>query len=274
VKVISFNIRYASAKDGENAWPFRRGRVAKLLSGHGPDFFGLQEAQQVQMDDLGGDLPEYSFIGVGREDGRLRGEYSAIFFRKSQFHCLRQGTFWLSETPEVAGSRGWDARVPRICTWGEFLERGRSGTFFLFNTHLDNRGERAKLEGARLIISKVREISGGRPSVIMGDFNTPPDSDPYKVICQSGGAVSFRDARAISTTPPSGPPWTMHAFKIRGHKRIDYIFVDDSIQVELLAHLEDLRTGEFASDHLAVMAQLRLPDALGSFRHSPKPAFL
>jgi len=259
LKIISFNIRYAAASDGENSWSFRRELVSDLLDRERPDIFGLQEAQQVQMDELGNDLPDYDFIGVGREDGELRGEYCAIFFRRERFSCLHQGTFWLSETPALAGSRGWDAHNARICTWGTFQESGSANIFCVFNTHLDHRGELAKLEGARLIAGKIQEIAGIRPTILMGDFNTQPGSAAYELICHTASENRLVDARSVSQTPPLGPAWTVHHFSPPGVKRIDFIFVGESLKVESYAHLEEPQPGRFASDHLAVRAEIQLP---------------
>jgi endonuclease/exonuclease/phosphatase family metal-dependent hydrolase len=256
VKVISFNLRFASADDGANSWPFRHHLVIETLRRYAPDLFGVQEAQEVQVKYLAQELPHYRYIGVGRDDGATQGEYSAIFYNAERYTCLHHETFWLSETPTLPGSLGWDANNIRVCTWGEFQEKGREDTFFFFNTHLDHRGEQAQLEGTRLILHKIAQVAGGRPVILTGDFNCTADSPPYRLISSGEGGIRLNDAALISRTPPTGPQWTFHGFNPPGSHIIDFIFVGNVRAVESFAHVDDQWDGQYPSDHLPVMAEI------------------
>jgi endonuclease/exonuclease/phosphatase family metal-dependent hydrolase len=258
VKVISFNLRLASADDGENSWPFRHHLVIETLRRHTPDLFGVQEAQEVQVNYLVEELPHYRYIGVGRDDGVTGGEYSAVFYSADRYTCLRHETFWLSETPALPGSLGWDANNIRICTWGEFQERGSTKTFFFFNTHLDHRGEQAQVEGTRLILHKIAEVVGERPVILIGDFNCTPGAPPYRLITSGEESVRLDDASRISRRPPTGPQWTFHAFNPPGRHVIDFIFVGNVAAVDSFAHLDDEWNGRYPSDHLPVMADVMI----------------
>lgn len=255
MKVISFNLRFASANDGVNSWPFRHHLVVETLRRHTPDLFGVQEAQAVQVDYLARELPRYQFIGVGRDDGATQGEYAAIFYNAEQYTPLRQETFWLAETPATPGSLGWDANNIRICTWGEFQRRGSGDSFFCFNTHLDHVGVQAQLEGTRLILHKIGQVAGERPVILMGDFNCTPGSPPYRLITKGEELAPMDDARSISRTPPTGPQWTFHGFTPPGRQIIDFIFVRNAA-VESFAFVDDHWEGRYPSDHLPVMAEL------------------
>ncbi len=261
MKVMSFNIRFPTDTDGPNAWRFRRDLAIDLIHHHRPDSFGVQEAVHSQMVYLREHLPDYAAIGVGRDDGAERGEYSAIFYRKQALHCLRSDTFWLSETPDVAGTVGWDAHNIRICTWGEFRD-AEDRRVFLFNTHLDHRGALAQIEGARLILDRMDALSDTQPAILTGDFNCIPDSAPYLLITgEDPSAVeeqSLADARQLSTAPPTGPAWTFHGYRPPGTYLIDYIFVRNVAGVRAFHTLDDHRGARYPSDHLPVLADISL----------------
>ncbi|HKG22279.1 MAG TPA: endonuclease/exonuclease/phosphatase family protein, partial [Blastocatellia bacterium] len=157
VRVMSFNIRYNNAEDKENAWPNRKRMAASMFRFHHVDIAGIQEALKGQIDDLELLLPGFAWCGVGRSDGKAEGEFSAILYRKERFKLLESSTFWLSETPEVAGSKGWDASLPRIVTWARFRDTQSKQTFFVFNTHFDHRGSRARAESARLLLARIEK---------------------------------------------------------------------------------------------------------------------
>jgi endonuclease/exonuclease/phosphatase family metal-dependent hydrolase len=255
VKVISFNLRFASADDGANSWPFRHHLVIETLRRHAPDLFGVQEAQDVQVHYLTHELPHYRFLGVGRDNGATAGEYSAIFYNAERYIPLRHETFWLSQTPSVPGSLGWDANNIRICTWGEFRASGRADSFFFFNTHLDHAGPQAQLEGTRLILHKIGQVAGERPVILTGDFNCTPGSPPYRLITEGEESMQLDDASVLSRTAPSGPPWTFHGFAPPGRQIIDFIFVRN-VTVDSFAFVDDNWDGRYPSDHLPVMAEL------------------
>lgn len=254
-RVMTFNIRLNIASDGENAWPARKNAVASMIRFHGADVVGVQEALPDQLRDLDALLPHFDRFGVGRA-ADLQGEHSAILYRRDRFELLAQGTFWLSETPEVAGSKGWDAAYERIATWGRLRDRRTRATFFLFNTHLDHVGAIARREGTRLLLQKVRAIvSDATPVIVVGDFNSLPDGEPHALVVGSG----FRDAFSKTRCPHHGPTSTWNGFReIEPARRIDFIFVSEEIEVLQHAILSDTFDGRFPSDHLPVIAEMRL----------------
>ena len=195
LRVMSFNIRYNTPSDSANAWPYRKDLAASMIRFHHADLAGLQEALKGQIDDLVERLPGYGWFGVGRDDGRERGEFSAIFYRRDRVELLEGSTFWLSEEPDSVGSIGWDADYTRIVTWGRLRDRATGRVFFHFNTHFDHLGEQARLESARLLVTRVKEIAGTAPVIVTGDFNCRESSEPYLVLTDSTSTESLRDAR-------------------------------------------------------------------------------
>ena len=266
IRVMTFNIRLNLASDGANAWPNRKHAVASMIRFHGADLVGLQEALPDQLADLDSLLPQFGRIGVGR-GADLAGEASAILYRKERFEVVRQETFWLSETPEVAGSKGWDAAYQRIVTWGELRDRDTGSRFFHFNTHLDNVGVIARREGTRLLLRKIAEIAGSSDAVVLtGDFNAPPDSEPYGLVTADG----LQDAFSLSRCPHHGPTSTWNGFKeIEPGRRIDFIFVRGIAEVLQHAILSDTFEGRFPSDHLPVIASVRLRNGTEKTGDSP-----
>ena len=257
LRVMTFNIRYNNPDDGEHAWPHRKERVASVIRFHEADLVGMQEALQGQIDDLEALLPEYAWFGVGRDDGATAGEFSPIFYRKDRFDLIDQATFWLSETPEVVGSQGWDAALPRIVTWGRFRDNRTGTAFFLFNTHFDHRGAQARTESARLLLAQIDALAADAPVVVTGDFNVEPTTEAYRVMVEELG-----DARLRSATPPHGPDETYWGFTVETDeegRQIDYIFVSPDVGVERFGVLTDHWNGHFPSDHLPVLAEVALP---------------
>jgi endonuclease/exonuclease/phosphatase family metal-dependent hydrolase len=185
------------------------------------------------------------------------GERCPIFYRRDRFDLLEQGTFWLSETPDVPGSRSWDAAFPRIVTWGKFRHKDSGAVFFLFNTHFDHMGKTAREMSAKILTERAAKIAGSDPVIVTGDFNTTPDSVPYQTM-----VAAFRDARAVSATAPEGPEATSRDFDRDStpKSRIDYIFISDSISVSAYSTLDDTYgSGRRPSDHMPVLASVRLP---------------
>ena len=260
VRVMSFNIRYNNPADNENGWAHRKSMVASMLRFHRADLIGVQEALRDQIADLEQLAPEYAWCGVGRSDGKADGEFSAIFYRKARFELLDQSTFWLSETPEVIGSKGWDAALPRVVTWAKFRDRKTKTTFFHFNTHFDHRGERARAESARLLLKQIEKISGSLPIILTGDFNGNESSEPYRIL--TSGATKgqkLQDARQLSGGGHHGPTSTFNGFgALRQNMRIDYIFVRDRVTVLQHGVLADQWDGRWPSDHLPVLAELTI----------------
>jgi endonuclease/exonuclease/phosphatase family metal-dependent hydrolase len=257
MNIISFNIRYNTPNDGINAWPNRIEMVTGLLRFHEADIFGLQEALLGQIQDVHKDLPEYEWFGVGRDDGKDAGEFTPIFFKKSEFILLNKGNFWLSETPEVP-SKGWDAALNRIVTWGHFQSKVTGKQFLLFNTHFDHIGKEARKNSAELIRNKVFEMTRNKnlPVIVTGDFNLTPDTEPIVLLKKY-----LKDSREVSKEQPYGPVGTISGFKLDSDlssNRIDYIFVYGAVDVLKYAALSEIKDKRFPSDHLPVFAKVQL----------------
>jgi endonuclease/exonuclease/phosphatase family metal-dependent hydrolase len=263
-KIISFNIRYNTPADSLNPWSYRKNRVASLIKYHRADICGLQEVLKDQLADLERLLPEYKWCGVGRDDGKDAGEFSPIFYNESVFTLLDCGTFWLSETPQKAGSTGWDAALPRIATWALLLQTSTGEKFYAFNTHFDHMGVKARAMSAGLLLDSVNKKSQYYPFypvIVTGDFNSTDTSEPYRTICgleRDSRKILF-DALMLSAIPHYGPLSTWNGFhEIEENNRIDFIFVNMKVSVLSHAILTDRWDGRFASDHLPVIAEIRL----------------
>lgn len=261
LRVMTFNIRYDNPADGEDGWANRKEKVASMIRFHGADVVGLQEALRNQVADLEAALPQFGWFGTGRSAER-DGEHCAVLYRRDRLEVLAGSTFWLSETPGVAGSQAWDAALPRIVTWGKLRDRRTGATFHLFNTHFDHRGEVARRESARLLLRKVAEIGGpDGPVVVTGDFNTTPDSEPYRILTTGDGTHgALVDAMAASARPHHGPTSSWNAFKaIEPGRRIDFVLVRPPVGVVRHGILSDTFDGRFPSDHLPVLAEVTIP---------------
>ncbi|MHB0955154.1 MAG: endonuclease/exonuclease/phosphatase family protein [Pirellulaceae bacterium] len=261
-RVMTFNIRYNNPHDGENAWPNRRELVARLIQTHA-DIAGLQEALKDQIDDLEARLPEFAWSGVGREDGENRGEFCPIFYRRERFELVEKKTWWLSETPDVAGSKSWDAAITRIVTVVRLRDRKGGGELQVVNTHFDHLGSEAREASARLIRQSVALMDVHTPVVVMGDFNSAPNQEPYRTLTKwdpDDRAGVLIDSRSLSQRPPEGPNSTWNAFlKVVPGRRIDFIFVRPPVEVVQHRTLSELIDGRFPSDHLPVVAYLVFP---------------
>lgn len=259
LRVMSFNIRYNEPRDGVNAWVNRKTKVADVIRFHKADLIGVQEAQNNQLKDLENLLPGFAWCGAGRDDGKSGGEYSAILYLKSRFKLLECETFWLSETPEKAGKKGWDADYPRIVTWAKFEVKNTKKTFYHFNTHFDHIGKEARTESAKLLLERIPKIAGNFPFVVTGDFNATEDTNVYKILTGKESAGNFKlfDARYISKNGHFGGNSTFNAFKeLEPNRRIDYVFVGENTKVLEHGILSDKWDGLWASDHLPVLAEI------------------
>ena len=266
MNVMTFNIRYPNPGDSANYWPHRKHMVASMIRYHQADLIGIQEAFRSQLDELTTMLPEYKWIGVCRTSGDQHpdpdNEFSAILYRTSRFKPLQEETFWLSETPSTAGVAGWDAALPRIVTWGRFIDLRTQKEFFHFNTHFDHRGKEARKESAHLLLKKVKEIAGSMPTLITGDFNARPTSVPYQILVDPNREDSIQDAIHLSEQPHHGPDGTgTNGFKIPGvpGSRIDYVFVKNGVKVLTHAILAESWGGRLPSDHLPVLVKCEIP---------------
>jgi endonuclease/exonuclease/phosphatase family metal-dependent hydrolase len=258
--VMTFNIRLNTASDSLNAWPYRKDKLASQILFHDIQLLGVQEALYVQMMDLKERLPQFKSLGGGRDDGKEKGEYSAIFYDTTRLQVLQSKMFWLSETPEVPGSKSWDAAITRIVTWAKFKDRKTKKIFFAFNTHFDHKGQVARRESAKIVLQKIQEIAGNIPVVCTGDFNAEPTAEPVMVIMDKTNPLHLTDSKEISTTVHYGPTGTFNAFQAKevSDQPIDYIFLKGKWKVTKHATISESWGGRFASDHFSVLANLVL----------------
>ncbi|MEO6328586.1 MAG: endonuclease/exonuclease/phosphatase family protein [Ginsengibacter sp.] len=260
LNIMTFNIRYDNAGDSLNAWQYRKDKAASQILFHEVHLLGVQEALHSQLEDLETRLGGYKYTGVGRADGKEKGEYSAIFYDTLRLQLLRSETFWLAEQTNVPGKKGWDAAIERVVTWAKFRDRKTGRTFYHFNTHFDHIGRVARRESAKLLLQKVKEIGGNAYCIITGDFNAMPTDEPIQIITDKTNADHFTDTKEISAKPHYGPTGTFNAFKSKEESDlpIDYIFVKKNIRVLKHATLSQTWQGRFSSDHFPVYAVLRL----------------
>lgn len=252
--IATYNIRYDAKKDTANAWEKRAPVIKGIVHFNEVAIFGIQEGLHHQVEALDSLLPNHAYVGVGRDDGAEKGEYSAIFYNQLEFEVLESETFWLSETPEKP-SKAWDASLPRICTWAVLKNKKTNTAIFVFNTHFDHIGKVARLNSAKLIHKKIKEIASNNPVLLMGDFNTEPGSNVYNTLVSN----NFKDAFAISETPHFGPEASFNAFNFNEvpTRRIDFIFVNEYFTVLKHAILNNNYNLKYPSDHFPVVAEIK-----------------
>lgn len=257
IHLMSFNIRYDNPDDGINRWENRKEMVIDVFEKYQPDIIGLQEVLNGQLKYVTEQLPEYSYIGVGRDDGKERGEYSPILYRNTRFKIKEGSTFWLSATPDCP-SKGWDAALERICTF-VLLQDTRTGKFiWVLNTHFDHIGIVARENSAKLIIEKMGTLKRQFkcPVVVMGDLNSEVDDKAFYLL-----RSIFADTREISKTEPVGSLATFNAFNFEepARNRIDYIFVEmEFVDVLNFQTINDSSNGRYPSDHFPVFAEIKM----------------
>lgn len=259
LRVMTFNIKYDEPRDGVNAWPNRKQKVADVIKKYEADIIGVQEALNHQLKDLEVLLPDMAWCGVGRTDGKEGGEYSAILYKKSRLKLLEAKTYWLSETPDTPGSKGWDAALPRIVTWAKFKDRRSKKEFFHFNTHFDHIGEAARVNSARLLSDRVSLTAKNARVVVTGDFNANYSTDVYKALTEANtkGIALLTDAKNISETGYAGPASTFTGFReFVPDSWIDHIFVGKNIRVLRFIAADDRPGGLWPSDHLPIVAEI------------------
>ncbi|OYZ02697.1 MAG: hypothetical protein B7Y37_02650 [Sphingobacteriia bacterium 28-36-52] len=256
VKAMSFNIRLDAASDGENRWDLRKNRVADLMQYYEPDFIGAQEVLHHQLAYLDSSLVQYSYIGVGRDDGKTLGEYSCIFYNQDKYTPIKQSTFWLAPKSDSV-CMGWDAVCNRVCTYGLFKNKKNNQVVWVFNTHFDHVGKTARIESAKLILQKIKELNvKNDPVILLGDFNLRPTEEPIQKI-----ASEMNNARTISKMVYGNiDTWNGFKFKEKPNGGIDYIFVNKHkrIVVEKFATITDSYDLKYPSDHFPVMATITL----------------
>jgi len=254
--VMSFNIRYGTANDGENRWTARKDFLIDVVKEQAADVIGLQEALDFQIDEITAAVPAYAVIGVGRNDAARKGEYAAILFKRDRFQVADAGTFWFSDTPSVVASTSWGNRITRICTWARLVDRdGRA--FWVFNVHLDHESQSSRERSALLLRKRIDERAFPKePVIVTGDFNAG-EKNPAVTAITAGGLfadtfrVKYPDERVAGTFTGFDPA------KINGEK-IDYVFAPAGAEVLSAAIVRTARGGRLPSDHFPVVAQVRL----------------
>ena len=253
IKIMTYNIKYDNKNDTVNNWNDRKESLVKLLLHYEPTIIGTQEALHHQVDYIDNALANFSYIGVGRDDGRQKGEYTAIHYDRTKFKVMASNTFWLSKTPGKV-SVGWDAAMERICTFGLFENLKTKEQFYVFNTHFDHMGKKARAKSAKLIYRKIRKINKtGLPLVLMGDLNLKPEEKPIQFLKNK-----LKDGKVVTQKPFYGPNGTFNGFdwNMILDNRIDYIFVQD-FQVLSYMHIDDrMDNNKHISDHLPVLISL------------------
>ncbi|MBL8842262.1 MAG: endonuclease/exonuclease/phosphatase family protein [Planctomycetes bacterium] len=252
LRAMSCNVRYGTADDGPDAWPLRCEALAAAIAAAAPDVLGVQEALDFQVAFLEQKLPHHRRVGQGR-DGGTRGEHAALFLDERLLEVVDAGDFWLSETPDVVGSVGWDAALTRLCTWAHVRVRATGCEFHVWNTHFDHRGERARLGSARLLAQRIAATPG--PHLLIGDLNCGETSAPLDALRAAGLRDSFRELH-----PDATAVGTFHAFRgTTDGAKIDYVLVDRgfaTLAAELLT--APATNGRWPSDHHFVTATLRM----------------
>jgi endonuclease/exonuclease/phosphatase family metal-dependent hydrolase len=254
LKIATYNIRYDNKGDSGNLWVNRAPIVAALIEFHDFDVFGTQEALKNQLDDISNALPQYTRYGLGRDDGKEKGEHSAIYFKKDMFNLLKKGDFWLSQTPDKP-SLGWDATCcNRICSWVYLEHKKSKKKFYFFNAHFDHQGVQARKESSPLILKKIKEIAGAQPVIFTGDLNGSHTSEWYLSLANSGLIRdSYKDVKKPYVNNAS-----FNAFgRARGrYDIIDHIFITKHFTASKWGILTDTYHGKFPSDHFPVVAEM------------------
>lgn len=248
LKVMTFNIRYGTANDGDNSWQFRKDNVVQTIQAFKPDLLGLQEALRFQIDELLMQMSGYASIGVGRDDGKSGGEYSCIFYLKDRFVADSTSTFWFSETPNIAASKSWGNNITRICTWVRLYDKLSKKNFYLFNVHLDHESQPSREKSAELLIKKINEKN--LPVILTGDFNCGYENPAIKTILDSGLIDTYRKLNEKQANEG-----TFNSFKGETNgEKIDFIFTTKDFTVKQSEIVRISYQGKFPSDHFPVIA--------------------
>jgi endonuclease/exonuclease/phosphatase family metal-dependent hydrolase len=261
VRVMTFNIRYGTAEDGENHWNRRKEFLAETIRAFDPDLLGTQETLKFQRDFLAEKLPEHDWVGVGRDDGRDNGEMMAIYYRRDRFNKLDEGHFWLSDTPDEIGSKSWDSSLPRMVTWVLLADQRQADAppILFANTHFDHLGPKARLESAKLLRRRLAVMAEGAAVILTGDFNAGETSPPYRALfAASENELSLTDCFRASHPTATENEGTFSGFDAAnaGGARIDWIACSEEWKVQSCEIDRTSKDGRTPSDHLPVTATL------------------
>lgn len=254
--VMTFNIRLDVPSDSLNSWQHRKDNVAGMIRYYEPDIIGMQEVLHSQLVDLTERLPRYTAVGVGRADGKMAGEYCSLFFKTDHFELLKEGNFSLSETPLKFGVKGWDAAYERMATWAVLKDKATGQKFICVNTHLDNEGKLARKEGLKLVLVKAKELGGGLPVIVMGDFNDTAESESIRIMDRNGMKNTQGTAAVVY-----GPSWSFHDFgrlNMAERPLIDHIYVSTPIDVNKYRVVNDTPEYGYLSDHNPVLVNITI----------------
>ena len=254
--VMTFNIRLDVPSDSLNSWQHRKDNVAGMIRYYEPDIIGMQEVLHSQLVDLTERLPRYTDVGVGRADGKMAGEYCSLFFKTDHFELLKEGNFSLSETPLKFGVKGWDAAYERMATWAVLKDKATGQKFICVNTHLDNEGKLARKEGLKLVLVKAKELGGGLPVIVMGDFNDTAESESIRIMDRNGMKNTRGTAAVVY-----GPSWSFHDFgrlNMAERPLIDHIYVSTPIDVNKYRVVNDTPEYGYLSDHNPVLVNITI----------------
>jgi len=254
LQVMSYNIKYDNPSDTENNWENRKAFLTSQLNYYNADVIGTQEGLHHQLEDIKSTLKRYDYIGIGRDNGDTKGEYSAIFYNKEQLKVLKEGTFWLSPTPDKP-SKGWDAALNRICTYALFEDKDSGETFWVFNTHFDHIGDIARLESSKLILQKIKQVNTENKAVILtGDFNLTDQEKGIQEITHH-----MLDTHVQAGDNAFGPQGSFNGFHFEKPvtEKIDYVFISkDGFKVLRSGILSDSQNCKYPSDHFPVLVDL------------------
>jgi endonuclease/exonuclease/phosphatase family metal-dependent hydrolase len=253
LNVMTFNIRYGTAQDGEDHWLKRRDQLFSLLRERAPDVIGVQEALHAQIVEIIAAVPGYAYVGVGRNDGRQGGEYTAILYRTARLHPRRSDTFWFSDTPSVVNSKTWGNRIERICTWAYF-EDAQGVPFYVYNVHLDHESQPSREKSAALLLERIAAQAPASPVIVTGDFNAGEKNPAVTAMTKA-----LRDTFRVRH-PDDAEVGTFTGFKFGETKgeKIDYVFVSAGVEVLDAEIVRASRAQRYPSDHFPVTATVRV----------------
>lgn len=253
LNIGTYNLRNDNKEDSlkGNGWGHRYPVICKIVQFNDLDIFGTQEGKHNMLENMVDSLPGYKYIGIGRDDGKTKGEYSAIFYKTTRFKILKQGNFWLSTITDRP-NKGWDAVLPRICTWAQFQDIKTGFKFYFFNLHMDHIGVVARKESAHLVLQKIKEMAGNSATIFTGDFNVDQHNESYKEVLSTGVLQDCFNLAPIKLATNG----SFNAFNLntKTDSRIDHIFVTKQFNVKRYAILTNSYNGKAPSDHYPVVA--------------------